>query len=265
MVVLKGQSFVVLSKLSLLGASVLGYNLGSLRHGMLGQFSREEQTDSSLDLSGGDGAVMVVVRGMHDSWGGMCGRGVCVAGACMAGGVWGRQGVHGRGHAWHGWSPSQQIRDTMIRSTRMHSSRMRTSRSLTVFRSLQPGGCTWSGGVYLVRGVPGPGGRGVYLVLGGVPGPGGCTWSRGVYLVPGGVPGPGGCTWSGGCTWFQGGVYLARYSPPVNRMTNRCKNITLAKTSFRPGNERAVCILLECILVANCLAKTAWKWIGACL
>ena len=48
---------------------------------------------------------------------------------------------------------------------------MRTGRSLTVFRSLQPGG-----------GVPGPGG--------GVPGPGG------------GVPGPGGgCTWSRGGTW----------------------------------------------------------------
>ena len=170
----------------------------------------------------------------------------------------------------------------------MHSSRMRTGRSLTVFRSLQPGGvylvpgggCTWSlggtwsgGGVYLVPegctwsqggtwswggtwsqgGVPGLGGctwsrRGVPDPGGGtwsrgdVPGPGGCTSSggvpgRGVYLVPmgctwsrGGVPGPGGCTWSGG----GGGVYLVRYSPPVNRMTNRCKNITLAKTSFRP-------------------------------
>ena len=163
----------------------------------------------------------------------------------------------------------------------MHSSRMRTGRSLTVFRSLQPGGgVPGPGGVYLVPG-------GVYLVLGGVPGPGGCTWSQGVYLVLGGVPGPrglylvpGGCTWSwggvpgpggcvpgpGGCTWSQGvctwsqgvylvlggvpgprgvylvlggctwsgGVYLVRYSPPVNRMTNRCKNITLAKTSFRP-------------------------------
>ena len=52
MVVLKGPSFVVLSKLSLLGASVLGYSLGSLRHGVLGQFSGEEQMDSGLDLSG---------------------------------------------------------------------------------------------------------------------------------------------------------------------------------------------------------------------
>ena len=122
---------------------------------------------------------------------------------------------------------------------------------------LVPGGCTWSRGVYLV-----PGGctwsRGVYLVLGGVPGP------RGVYLVWGGVPGPRGCTWSRGGTWFRGGVpgpggvpclrgvylvpgvYLVwggvpgpggvpgQVLPPVNRMTNRCKNITLAKTSFRP-------------------------------
>ena len=168
--------------------------------------------------------------------------------------------------------------------TRMHSSRMRTGRSLTVFQSLQPGGCTWSWGVYLVRGgVPGPGGC--------VPGPGGCTWSRGAVPGPrggvpgpgGGVPGPGGCTWSqggvpgprgvpgpGGCTWSRGGVpgpkggylvpggiwswgvylvprgvYLVRYSPPpppVNRMTNRCKNITLAKTSFRPVINICFCI-----------------------
>ena len=62
MVVLKGPSFVVLSKLSLLGAGVLGYSLGSLRHGVLGQFSGEEQTDSGLDLSGGDGASSVVMR-----------------------------------------------------------------------------------------------------------------------------------------------------------------------------------------------------------
>ena len=106
----------------------------------------------------------------------------------------------------------------------MHSSRMRTGRSLTVFRSLQPGGGgTWSGGVYLVRGgVPGPGG--VYLV------PGGCTWSQGGVPGPGGgVPGPG-----GGCTWSRGGVPGQVLPPPVNRMTNRCKNITLAKTSFRP-------------------------------
>ena len=62
-----------------------------------------------------------------------------------------------------------------------------------------PGGCTWSQGgvpglggtwsrgVYLVWGVPGP--RGV-PGLGDVPGPGGVYLVQGVYLVPGG-------TWSG--------------------------------------------------------------------
>ena len=81
------------------------------------------------------------------------------------------------------------------------------------------GGGTWSGGV------PGPGGGvpglGGYLVSGGVPGPGG-TWSWGVYLVLVGVPGPGGCTCPG--------------TPPVTRMTDRCKNITLPQTSFAGGN-----------------------------
>ena len=142
--------------------------------------------------------------------------------------------------------------------TRMHSSRMRTGRSLTIFQSLLlrrvylvPGGGTWSGGCTWSQGVPD---------LGDVPGPGwggtwsGCTWSQW------GVPGPGGCTWSWGCTWSQGvylvpGVYLVLggggylvwggvpgpggclvwYSPLWTEwMTDRCKNITLAKTSFRP-------------------------------
>ena len=56
----------------------------------------------------------------------------------------------------------------------MHSSRMRTGRSLTVCRSLLPGGGVLSqsqGGVWSWGGLSGPG---------GVSGPGGC-------LVPGGV------------------------------------------------------------------------------
>ena len=78
----------------------------------------------------------------------------------------------------------------------------------------------------------------------------------GVYLVPGGVLSPGVCllqggVCSGGCTWswgvsvilftggrylmLWGGVDLVRYLPPVNRMTNRCKNITLPQTSFAGG------------------------------
>ena len=104
--------------------------------------------------------------------------------------------------------------------TRMHSSRMRTGRSLTVFRSLLLPG---EKGVYL----PGPGGVCTCLV------PGGCTWSRG--CVPdwsrGGVP-----AWSRGCVYLPGpGGCLVRYSPLWTEwMTDRCKNITLAKTSFRP-------------------------------
>ena len=83
----------------------------------------------------------------------------------------------------------------------------------------------------------GGGSRGVYLL-------GGYTWSQGCTWSGDGVPGLGGwCTWSGGGTWL--GVYLVqggvpgpggmaapgpgdvRYSPPVNRMTDVCKNITL--------------------------------------
>ena len=40
---------------------MFGHSLGSLRHGVFGQFSGEEQTDSDLDLSAGDGASPVVV------------------------------------------------------------------------------------------------------------------------------------------------------------------------------------------------------------
>ena len=61
-----------------------------------------------------------------------------------------------------------------------------------------------------------------------MPGPGGgvCAWSRGGAAPRGGVPGPGGV-----------GIPAcieAQPPPPVNRMTNRCKNITLATTSLRP-------------------------------
>ena len=85
------------------------------------------------------------------------------------------------------------------------------------------GGClvlggVWSWGGVWSRGVSGP--RGV--------------WSRG-GLVPGGS-GPGGLVQGGlvpGGVWSSGGVCWSE-TPPVNRMTNRCKNITLAKTSFRP-------------------------------
>ena len=45
----------------LLGAGVLGDGLGSLRDGVLGQLSGQEEPDSGLDLPGGDGGPLVVV------------------------------------------------------------------------------------------------------------------------------------------------------------------------------------------------------------
>ena len=90
--------------------------------------------------------------------------------------------------------------------TRIHSSKMHTARLLPVSPSMHCSG-GW--------GVPGP--RGVCLVPGGVPGPGQCAWSRGgVCLVPGGTcPGT---------------------APPVNRITDRCKNITLPQIRLRAEN-----------------------------
>ena len=99
--------------------------------------------------------------------------------------------------------------------TRMHSSRMRTGRSLTVCCSLLPrgevsmvgggAGSPWSwGGFSLVRGES--------------------AWSRGVLLGLRGVS-----AWS---PWSQGG--FSRDLPTVDRITDTCKNITLATTSLRP-------------------------------
>ena len=96
-----------------------------------------------------------------------------------------------------------------------------------------PGRCT-------CQGVPA---RGRYL-LGGVPAQGGCTCWR-VYLL-GGVPAggytchgvylPRGCTCPGGVP-AKGIVSCPGTAPPppVNRMTERCKNITLPQTSFAGG------------------------------
>ena len=53
----------------------------------------------------------------------------------------------------------------------------------------------------------------------------------------GGLPARGGSACQGGLC-LPGGVGIPACTeadpPPVNRMTDRCKNITLAKTSFRP-------------------------------
>ena len=88
--------------------------------------------------------------------------------------------------------------------------------------------CSW--------GVSGPGGsatRRVSALGGGCLLPGGC-------LVPGGCLIPGGCVFSRGClvpggclvlggAWYGGGIPVCiEADTPVNRMTDRCKNITFA-------------------------------------
>ena len=106
-----------------------------------------------------------------------------------------------------------------FKKTRMHSSRMCNSRSSTVCGSLLPGRgggvSAWSG-----RCLPG---------LGWVcPVWGMSAWSGGC------LPGP------GGVSLVQGGVSLVQgmgacpETPPVNRITHTCKNITLATTSLQP-------------------------------
>ena len=91
---------------------------------------------------------------------------------------------------------------------------MRTGRSLTVGWSLLPGG----GGVCLVRG------SGWCLLRGG--------WD--FWLVRGGGVLPG------------RGVFLVE-TPPLNRMTDRCKNITLATTFVAAG-----------VTCSNCLPVLPW-------
>ena len=54
---------------ALLGLGVLGDGLGALRHGVLGQLTRQQKPHSGLDFSGGDGAAPVVV-GQTGSLGG---------------------------------------------------------------------------------------------------------------------------------------------------------------------------------------------------
>ena len=154
----------------------------------------------------------------------------------------------------------------------MHSSRIRTGCSLTVCQSLLPSGCLLWGvsalGGCLLWGVSAPGGclpQGCLLLGGvcswgvsaprGVSVPGGvysrgcllwgggvCSRGVGVFLLPGGV-----CSWgvsapggvcSGVCllprgVWYPN-MHWGRHVPPVDRITDACKNITLATTSLRP-------------------------------
>ena len=47
--------------ISILAADVFGHSLGALRDSMLGQLTRQEETDSSLDLMTADGRLLVVL------------------------------------------------------------------------------------------------------------------------------------------------------------------------------------------------------------
>ena len=106
----------------------------------------------------------------------------------------------------------------------MHSSRVSTARLLPYLPACSvPEGVPGSGVL-----VPGGAWSQGCLVLGGVPGPRGCTWFQG-------VPGPGGVLF---CTIFWDTIVTCPGipPPPLNRMTDRCKNITLPQTSFAGGN-----------------------------
>ena len=107
------------------------------------------------------------------------------------------------------WRYGQFTRTRNTLQTRMHSSRMRTARLLPVSPSMH---CPWV--VYLPGGLPG---GSVYLLVG--------------------------CTCLGACT-CPGGTCPG--TPPVNRMTERCKNITLPQTSF------AVITLLQLDCITSC-------------
>ena len=100
----------------------------------------------------------------------------------------------------------------------MHSSRMRTGRSLTVCCSLLPGGR--------------------------------CLLRGGVSALGGSAPWVGVC--SGGVPPCPGGSLYPK-TPPVNRITHTCKNITLATTSLRPVKTGVLCICLWC----HCILESA--------
>ena len=105
--------------------------------------------------------------------------------------------------------------------TRMHSSRMLPAAHWPYAAVFFPGrGVLPAGGVSLVWGV-------FSLVWGGSPWWGGFCLVGGFSLVRGCLPGPRGVS-----AWSRG---VSGDPPPsVDRITDTCKNITLATTSLRP-------------------------------
>ena len=61
LVVLKRTDCFWYFRYNLLGAGVLGDSLGTLRDSVLGELTREEEPDSSLDFTRCDGGPLVVV------------------------------------------------------------------------------------------------------------------------------------------------------------------------------------------------------------
>ena len=60
-------------------------------------------------------------------------------------------------------------------------------------------------------------------------------------FAPRGVSAPGGLLLGGACLWSGGGIPACNEADPhMNRMTDRCKNITLPQTSFAGGNKLLV-------------------------
>ena len=90
----------------------------------------------------------------------------------------------------------------------LHSSRTHTARLLTGGGLSLPGGVCLARGGLLARGSALPGGG--FLVRGG-----------GLPCQRGGLP----CRGGGGVGWVS--QHALRQTPPVNRITHTCKNITL--------------------------------------
>ena len=101
-----------------------------------------------------------------------------------------------------------------------------------------PGGFSMPGGSPCWGGSPCSGEWWWCLVRGGFSMPEGSPCPGG-FSMPGGVvvSGPGGFSMPGGVVVSGPGGFSLPEPPPVNRMTDRCKNITLAKTSFAAGNK----------------------------
>ena len=92
-------------------------------------------------------------------------------------------------------------------------------------------GGVWSGGVSAPRGVSDPGGVSVpggCLLLGWMSAPGGCVCSWGVSAPGGSLLWGGVC--SGGCVSQHA---LRQTPPPVNRMTDACKNFNTTLPQLR--------------------------------